>query len=207
MGCYEIDGVVPVVHPDAFVHPEAVLIGDVIIGAGAYIAPLASLRGDFGRITVGTGANVQDGAVLHCFPGADCVVADEGHIAHGAVLHGCTVGSWAMVGINAVVLDGVTVGEHALVGASSFVPAGFVVPPSTLVAGSPARVVRALDAETLAWKANGIRVYQALADRSQETLRPAIPQSGVDPDRPRLSTDRRTSVPLHEYRRATETLR
>lgn len=200
MGIYEIDGVVPVVHPEAFVHPEAVLIGDVIIGAGAYIAPLASLRGDFGRITIGAGANVQDTCVVHCFPGADCIVEDEGHIGHGAVLHGCIVRSGAMVGMHAIVMDGVIVGERALVGANSFVSAGFEVPPETLAAGNPATIVRELDEATLAWKANGVRVYQELAQRSRRTLRAAEPKTEVEPDRPRVSTGRDVSVPLHEFR-------
>ncbi len=202
MGIYEIDGVVPVVHPEAFVHPEAVLIGDVIIGAGSYIGPLASLRGDFGRITIGAGANVQDTCVVHCFPGADCIVEDDGHIGHGAVLHGCTIRSGALVGMHAIVMDGVDVGERALVAAGSFVRAGFVVPPEMLAAGNPAEIVRELDAETLAWKANGPRVYQELARRSLATLREVTPLTEPEPDRPRVSTGKDVSVPLHELRSA-----
>ncbi|HQW21546.1 MAG TPA: phenylacetic acid degradation protein PaaY, partial [Rhodocyclaceae bacterium] len=98
---YSIDGITPVVDPTAFVHPSAVLIGDVIVGPGAYIGPCASLRGDFGRIVVGTGVNVQDGCVMHCFPGCETLVEENGHIGHGAVLHGCIVRRNAMVGINA----------------------------------------------------------------------------------------------------------
>jgi phenylacetic acid degradation protein len=200
MGCYEIDGVVPVVAPTAFVHPDAVLIGDVIVGDGAYVGPLASLRGDFGRITVGAGANVQDGCVLHCFPGAACTVEPEGHIGHGAVLHGCTVRSGAMVGMNAVVMDGAVIGARALVGASAFVAAGFEVPAEALAAGNPAKIVRQLDEQMLAWKANGIRVYQELARRSLASLRPAAPLAAIDPGRAELPVGRDRSVPLHEYR-------
>ena len=200
MGCYEIDGVTPVVAPSAFVHPDAVLIGDVVIGDGAYIGPLASLRGDFGRITVGAGANVQDGCVLHCFPGATCTVEPEGHIGHGAVLHGCTVQSGAMVGMNAVVMDGARIGTRALVGASAFVPAGFEVPAEALAAGNPARIVRQLDDQMLAWKANGIRAYQELARRSRATMRPAVPLTAIDPGREGLLFGQEVSLPRHEYR-------
>jgi phenylacetic acid degradation protein len=199
---YEIDGVSPIVHPSAFVHPTAVLIGDVEVHPRAYIGPLASLRGDFGRVTVGAGANVQDCCVQHSFPGKDCVVEDEGHVAHGVVLHGCTVRSLALVGMNAVVMDDAVIGWHALVAANSFVPAELVVPDRSLVAGSPAVVVRELDDATLAWKANGVRVYQELAVRSLETMREVTPLSEPPRERNRVSTDSRTSKPLHEARRA-----
>lgn len=201
MGVWSIEGVVPVVHPEAFVHPEAVLVGDVHVGAGAYVGPLASLRGDFGRIELGAGANLQDSCVMHSFPGAACVVEPDGHVGHGAVLHGCTVRSGALVGMNAVVMDDVDVGERALVGANAFVPAGLVVPAEHLVAGNPARVVRELDADTLAWKANGVRVYQELARRSRATMVATEPLAEAEPDRPSLSTTTATSVPLHELRR------
>ena len=105
MPVYSLEGITPVVHPDAFVHETAVLIGDVIIGSGCYIGPNASLRGDFGRIVIKQGANVQDTCVMHTFPGKDCIVERDGHIGHGAVLHGCLIGVNAMVGMNAVVMD------------------------------------------------------------------------------------------------------
>jgi phenylacetic acid degradation protein len=200
---YAIEGVRPVVHPGAFVHPDAVLIGDVHVGDGAYVAPLASLRGDFGRIVVGAGANVQDSCVLHCFPGAACELADEAHIGHGAILHGCTVGSFAMVGMNAVVMDGAVIGDEALVGAGAFVPAGLEVPPRHLVAGNPAKVVRELDETALAWKANGVRVYQELAQRSRGSLLVCEPLPEAEPDRPSLSTGTEVSVPLHVARQRT----
>ena len=201
MGVYSIEGVVPVVHPEAFVHPDAVLIGDVHVGAGAYVGPLASLRGDFGRIELGAGANLQDSCVMHSFHGAGCPVEPEGHIGHGAVLHGCTVRSGAMVGMNAVVMDGADIGGRALVAANAFVPAGLVVPANHLAAGNPAKVVKELDADALAWKANGIRVYQELARRCRATLLAVEPLAEEEPDRPSLSTTTATSVPLHEFRR------
>ena len=155
MPSYSIEGVIPVVHPTAYVHPTAVLIGDVHVGPGCYVGPLASLRGDFGRIVLEEGSNLQDSAVFHTFPGTVAVLGRDGHVGHGAVLHGCRIGTGALVGTNAVVMDDATVGEYAFVGAHSFVRSGFVVPPRMLVTGSPAKVVRDLTADELAWKANG----------------------------------------------------
>ncbi|MGA8369900.1 MAG: hypothetical protein WB765_07185 [Acidimicrobiales bacterium] len=202
MGIYEIEGVVPIVHPTAFVHPEAVLIGDVLIGAGCYVGPLASLRGDFGQVEVVAGANVQDGCVLHCFPGRNVVVGEDGHIGHGAVLHGCRIGRGVLVGMNSVVMDGATIGDLSFVGACSFVRAETEVPERHLVAGNPARVLRELTDAEMAWKANGTHVYQDLARRSQASLRPTTPLSAPEENRPRLSTDEDTAVPLREYRRS-----
>ena len=114
---YAIDGIVPVVDPSAYVHPSAVLVGDVIVGPRAYIGPGASLRGDFGRIVVEEGANIQDTCMLHGFPGKDTVVGAESTIGHGAVLHGCVVERGALIGMNAVVNDNAVVGEDAMVAA------------------------------------------------------------------------------------------
>ena len=201
MTCYEIDGVVPVVDPTAFVHPSAVLIGDVIVGAECYIGPHASLRGDFGRIIVGEGSNVQDSCVLHAFPGADCELAPHSHLGHGAIVHGARIGSYAMVGMNAVVMDGCVIGEDALIGACSFVKAGETVPARALVVGNPARVVRTIDDETVAWKRNGVQTYRELGGRSRASLREVEPLAAPEPDRGRVSTDASVSRPLHQTRR------
>ncbi len=200
VGFFAIDGVIPVVDPTTFVHPSASVIGDVIIGPGCYIGPFASLRGDFGRIEISGGANVQESAVLHCFPDAACEVGEEGHIGHGAVLHGCQIRSKGFVGINSVVMDGAIVGEDALVAAHSFVAAGFEVPARTLVAGSPAKIIRELDETALQWKANGPRAYQALARRSLAGFTPVEPLRELDADRPSLRHDAQRSKPLHELR-------
>jgi phenylacetic acid degradation protein len=114
---YSIDGITPVVHPSAFVHPSAVLIGDVIVGPRCYVGPAACLRGDFGRIVLEEGVNVQDACVMHSYAERDAVIEAWGHIGHGAILHGCHVGRNAMVGMNAVVMDGAVIGEQSLVAA------------------------------------------------------------------------------------------
>jgi phenylacetic acid degradation protein len=186
MPCYEIDGLRPVVHPTAFVHPDAVLIGDVIVGARCYVAPLASLRGDFGRIVLEDGSNVQDSCVMHGFPGTDTVVEEDGHIGHGAVLHGCRVGRNALVGMNAVIMDNAVIGDSAIVAASAFVKAGMEIPPRMLAAGMPAKVLRELSEQEIAWKADGTRTYQQLTERSLATLKPCTPLAAPEADRPRI---------------------
>ncbi len=183
---YAIDGIVPVVDPTAYVHPSAVLIGDVIVGADCYVGPCASLRGDFGRLILERGVNVQDTCVMHGFPGTDTVIEENGHIGHGAVLHGCRIGRNALVGMNAVVMDNASIGEASIVAASAFVKAGAEIPPRSLVAGMPARVVRELSAEEIEWKTAGTRTYQELTLRCLATMVETAPLEAVEPDRKRI---------------------
>jgi phenylacetic acid degradation protein len=199
MTAYSVDGLVPVVHPTAFVHPQASLIGDVIVGAGCYIGPMASLRGDFGRVILHEGSNVQDGCVLHSFPGKDALLEADAHVGHGAVLHGCIIRRGALIGIGAILMDDVVVEEEAFVGAASFVRAGFIVPARTLVTGIPARVVRALKPEELRWKEAGTREYQELAVRCRASLRKCAPLSEPEPDRPTRGVS--GTAPLHTIER------
>ena len=187
MPVYSLEGITPVVHPDAFVHETAVLIGDVLIGAGCYIGPHASLRGDFGRIIVEQGANVQDGCVMHSFPGKDCVVERDGHIGHGAVLHGCRIGSNAMVGMNAVVMDDAVIGGSSIVGAAAFVAANFECPPRSLVIGVPAKTRRSLSDEEIEWKTRGTVEYQQLASRCRASLVRTEALKEAEPDRRRMN--------------------
>lgn len=183
---FSIDGVIPVVHPDAYVHPTAVLIGDVIIGPSCYVGPCASLRGDFGRLILEKGSNLQDGCVMHGFPSTDTVIGEDGHIGHGAILHGCRIGRDALVGMNAVVMDGAIVGESAMVAAMAFVRAGFEVPPRSLAAGIPAKVLRPLTERDLAWKREGTADYQHLVLRSKRSLKAVDPLTEMEPNRPRV---------------------
>ncbi|MBI5584886.1 MAG: transferase hexapeptide repeat family protein [Deltaproteobacteria bacterium] len=172
---YSLDGKAPVIDPKAFVHPEAVLIGDVVVGPGCYIGPCACLRGDFGPIRLEAGAAVQDTCVIHTFPGQEARIETGGLLGHGAVIHGCIIKKNAMVGINAVVLDRAVVGENSLVAAGALVPAGLEIPAGRLVAGVPAKVVRPLTEEEIKKKLEGIRLYQTLAVRSLQTMRPVEP--------------------------------
>jgi phenylacetic acid degradation protein len=192
---YSIDGFVPVIDPAAFVHPQASLIGDVMVAAGCYVGPGASLRGDFGRIVVGRGSNVQDNCILHAFPGKDTLLEEDAHIGHGAMLHGCLVRRGALIGIGAIIMDDAVVEEEAIVGAASFVPAGFTVPRRSLVMGVPARIVRLLKPEEIAWKADGTREYQELTRRCLASFRECQPLIAPEPDRPRFAGG--AAVPLH----------
>lgn len=183
---YSIDGLTPVVDPSAYVHPSAVLIGDVIVGPDCYVGPAACMRGDFGRLILKRGANLQDTCVMHGFPGGDTVVHENGHIGHGAILHGCQVGYNAMVGMNAVVMDNVIIGEQAIVAASAFVKAGTVIESGVLVAGVPAKVIRQLTQEEIDWKSQGTALYQDLTRRSMQTMRSVTPLTAVEPNRKRI---------------------
>ncbi|WP_412479376.1 phenylacetic acid degradation protein PaaY [Azonexus sp. IMCC34839] len=183
---YAIDGIVPVVDPTAYVHPSAVLIGDVIVGPGCYVGPCASLRGDFGRLILEAGANLQDTCVMHGFPGTDTVVGENGHIGHGAVLHGCCVGRNALVGMNAVIMDNAVIGEASIIAASAFVKASEVVPDGVLVAGVPAKVIRPLSDEEMAWKAEGTKTYQDLTRRCLATMVETAPLVAMEADRKRI---------------------
>jgi phenylacetic acid degradation protein len=196
---YSIDGITPVVHPSAFVHPSAVLIGDVIVGARAYIGPAACLRGDFGRIVVEEGANIQDTCMLHGFPGKDTVVGAESTVGHGAVLHGCVVGRGALIGMNCVVNDNAEIGEDAVVAALAFVKAEDTVPPRTLAVGIPAKVVRTLSPQELRWKKDNMHLYQQLAVRSSTTMREVEALTAVEPNRKRI--DIPGAIPLSELKK------
>ncbi len=187
---FSYDGVVPVIDPLAFVHPTAVLVGDVIVGAGCYVGPGAVLRGDYGRITLRPGSNVQETCVAHAFPGKDVLVEELGHIGHGAVLHGCRIGPNAMVGMNAVVMDEAVIGENSILGALAFVKAGALIPPNCMAVGSPARVVRELTEVEIDWKRRGTGVYQQLALEAKDKLASATPLSEVEPNRRRVAAPR-----------------
>lgn len=192
MGIYAWDGIVPVVDPLAFVHPDAVVIGDVIIGPACYVGPGAVLRGDFGRIVMEVGSNLQETCVVHAFPGKDVVIEESGHIGHGAVLHGCRIGRGAMVGMNAVVMDEAVVGPESIIAALAFVKAGAGIPPRSLAVGSPAKVIRELSDDEVAWKAQGTVIYQRLALEAPEKLRPVEPLRAVEDGR------RRAEAPAYD---------
>ncbi len=183
---YAYDGVVPVIDPDAFVHPSAVVIGDAIVAAGCYVGPGAVLRGDFGRIEMRRGSNLQETCVVHSFPNLQVIIEEDGHIGHGAVLHGCHIGRNAMVGMNAVVMDEAVIGENSIVAALAFVKAGAQIPPGSLVVGAPAKVARSLSEDEIDWKRRGTGVYQQLAAQARDKLQPAAPLAAPEPDRPRI---------------------
>lgn len=170
MPCYEFKGAEPRVHPSAYIHPSAEVIGNVTIGRKCFIAPGATLRGDIGRIVVGDGSNIQDGCILHVNTGGSVVVKEDVTVGHGAVLHGCTVEPGAMVGMRAVVLDDAVVGSESIVAACAFVKMGMAVPPRTLVAGVPGRVLRELTDDDVAMIAEGTVHYQHMCEEFTREL-------------------------------------
>ena len=167
---YAIDGVIPVVAPSAFVHPTAVLIGDVIVGDDCYVGPGASLRGDFGRIEMKRESNFQDNCTAHCFAGGGVTIGERASIGHGAVLHGCDIGDRALIGMNAVVMDGAVIGADCIVAALSFVRAGYEAAPATLLAGIPAEPKRELGEREMSWKAEATQDYLDLVPRCRSSL-------------------------------------
>lgn len=184
MPCYSFEGIVPVVDPTTYLHPTAVLIGDVTVGPRCYIGPHASLRGDFGRITVEGNTSIQDSCTLHTGAGSDCIVERYATVGHGSILHGCTVRKYALIGMHSVVLDGAEIGEESLVAALSLVKNDAVMPARHLIAGNPARAVKEFAPEAIVWKNDA---YQRLADRSLAALIQCEPLRAPEPDRRRHS--------------------
>ena len=180
---FSYDGVKPVIDPGCYVHPTAVVIGDVCIETGCYVGPGAVLRGDFGPILLEAGSNIQETCVVHSFPNVEVVVGEAGHIGHGAILHGCRVGRNAMVGMNSVVMDGVTIGENSIVGALSFLKAGAVFGANCLILGIPAKEVRQLTPAELDWKRTGTAIYQQIARDAQHKLESCEPLIQKEPNR------------------------
>lgn len=183
---YSFKGLRPIVHPSAYVHPEANVTGDVWIGPDVYIGPGAVLRGDWGRITVHAGANIQENCVVHVFPGEDVVLNEMAHIGHGAIVHGATVGRNCLVGMHAVLMDQAVVGDESIVGALCFVPQGMDIPPRSVVVGNPAKIVKQVSDEQLAWKTEGTGWYQRLPGEAKADLAPCDPLNEPEENREKI---------------------
>lgn len=185
MPVYSFQGMVPVVDPSAYVHPTAVLIGDVIIGAGVYVAPCAVLRGDFGRLVIEEDANVQDHCVVHGFPDRDTVVEKLGHIGHHAIIHGAVVRRNSMIGMGAILLDYCEIGADSIVAAQALVKANEIVPPRSMMAGVPAKRIREVTDKDLEWKRLATIDYKRLPPLYHQSLKPADPLKAVEANRQR----------------------
>jgi phenylacetic acid degradation protein len=185
MPVYSFQGMVPVVDPSAYVHPTAVLIGDVIIGAGVYVAPCAVLRGDFGRLVIEEDANVQDHCVVHGFPDRDTIVEKLGHIGHHAIIHGAIVRRNSMIGMGAVLLDYCEIGADSIVAAQALVKANEIVPPRSMMAGIPAKRIREVTDKDLEWKRLATIDYKRLPPLYHQSLKPADPLKAVEANRQR----------------------
>lgn len=172
---YEFKGFIPVVHETAFVHPQAAVTGNVIIGRDVYIGPGAAIRGDWGGIVIEDGCNVQENCTIHMFPGVTVVLREGAHIGHGAIIHGATIGRNCLVGMNSVIMDNAQIGDECIIGALCFIKADEVIPSRSLVVGNPAKVIRQVSDEMIAWKTEGTRLYQQLPAELHESLRPCEP--------------------------------
>ena len=184
MGCYSFNGFIPVIDPSSFVHETASVIGDVVIGKDCYIGPGAVIRGDWGRITIEDGCNVQENCVVHMFPGKNITFESGAHLGHGCVVHGADLKSNCLIGMNAVVMDGASVGKNSIVGALSFVKSNEVIPDDHLFAGNPGKVIKKLSTEMIAWKTVGTELYQALSKDCLSSLLPVQPLSEIEANRP-----------------------
>lgn len=181
---YEFNGYKPVVHETAFIHPQANVTGNVIIGAHCYIGPGAVLRGDWGQILIADGCNIQENCVVHMFPGKQAAFEEGAHIGHGAIIHGATVGKNSLIGMNAVLMDDVVVGENCIVGALCFVPANMAIPAKSLVVGNPAKIIKEVSDQMIAWKTEGTKLYQQLPTDCYNTLKECDPLREIEENRP-----------------------
>ncbi len=175
MAFYEFNGIKPIVHPSSFVHPQAAVTGSVVIGRNVYIGPGCALRGDWGRILIEDGCNVQEGCTVHMFPGATVVLKESAHIGHGAVIHGAAIGKNCLVGMNAVIMDGAELGDECIVGALAFIRQGEKFEARSLIVGNPAKVLKQVSDEMMAWKTEGTKLYQQLPQQCFDTLKPCDP--------------------------------
>ncbi len=189
---FEFEGFRPVVHESAFIHPNATVTGNVIIGRDVYVGPGAAIRGDWGGIVIEDGCNVQENCTIHMFPGVTVLLEAGAHVGHGAVVHGARIGRNSLIGMNAVIMDNVVVGEECIIGALCFVPAEMVIPRRKVVVGNPARIVKDVSDDMIAWKSEGTRLYQQLPGALRRTLKACDPLREVPASRPKQTTSYKT---------------
>lgn len=180
---FEFNGFRPVVHESAFIHPNATVTGNVIIGCDVYVGPAAAIRGDWGEIVIEDGCNIQENCTLHMFPGVKVHLKRNAHIGHGAVVHGATIGENVLIGMNAVIMDNVYIGDGSIIGALALLPTDMQVPDRKVVVGNPAKILRDVTDEMLKWKSDGTKLYQALPQSCRDSLKPCEPLREIPKDR------------------------
>lgn len=192
MPIYSFKEFVPVVDSSSFVHPSAVVIGNVIIGKKVYIGPNAVLRGDWGQILIENGCNVQENCVIHMFPGTTALLKENAHVGHGAIIHGAILGENCLIGMNSVVMDDAEIGKNTIIGALSMVQSNVKLPPNSLAVGNPAKVVKELSEEQIAWKTKGTEYYQRLPQDCMDFLKECTPLESIEENRPKQVSDYKT---------------
>ncbi len=189
---YSFNNIKPVVHPSSFIHPQAAVTGDVIIGKNVYVGPGAAIRGDWGRIVIEDGCNVQENCTVHMFPGITITLQENAHIGHGAIIHGAQIGKNVLVGMNAVIMDNAQIGEESIVGALSFIKADEKFERRSLIVGNPAKKIKDVSNEMIQWKSEGTKLYQQLPKECFETLEECEPLHEMEKDRPVASANYKT---------------
>lgn len=189
---FEFNGFKPVIHESAFVHPQAAVTGNVIIGKNVYIGPGAAIRGDWGQIIIEDGCNVQENCTIHMFPGTTVVLKEAAHIGHGAIIHGAFIGRNVLIGMNAVIMDNAAIGDNCIVGALSFVPTNARIEERKVVVGNPAQIIREVTDEMIKWKTEGTRLYQQLPADCRASWKECVPLREVEPNRPLQASDYKT---------------
>ena len=172
---YQFNGFIPAIDETSFIHPQAAVTGNVIIGKNCYVGPGAAIRGDWGQIIIEDGCNVQENCTIHMFPGVTVLLREGVHIGHGAIIHGATIGRNCLVGMNSVIMDNVELGDESIVGALSLIKEGEKIPSRSLVAGNPARIIKQVSDEMIAWKTDGTKLYQALPAQIYESWKQVEP--------------------------------
>jgi len=186
---YEFNGFIPVVHESAFIHPQATVTGNVFIGANVYVGPGAAIRGDWGKIVIEDGCNVQENCTIHMFPGVEVRLCENAHVGHGAIIHGATLGRNCLIGMNAVIMDEVVVGDECIIGALTFIPAKMMIPARKVVVGNPAKIIKDVDDDMIKWKSKGTALYQKLPEACRSSLRITLPLKEAEPNRPEQNSD------------------
>jgi phenylacetic acid degradation protein len=184
MAIYAFNGFIPVIKESSFVHPQASVTGNVIIGEHVYIGPGAAIRGDWGQIIIEDGCNVQENCTIHMFPGTTVTLKKGAHIGHGAIIHGGTIGENCLIGMNSVIMDDVTIEDECIIGALCFVPANMEIPKRSIVVGNPAKIIKQVSEDMIAWKTKGTQLYQALPKECHDTLKPCEPLREIEANRP-----------------------
>ena len=181
---FEFNGYKPVVDRSSFIHPNATVTGNVIIGKNVYVGPSAAIRGDWGQIIIEDGCNIQENCTIHMFPGTTVLLKESAHIGHGAIIHGATIGKNSLIGMNSVIMDNVVIGDECIVGALCMVPAEMVVENRKLLVGNPAKIIKDVSDEMLQWKTKGTQLYQKLPSECYATLKPCEPLRRIPAFRP-----------------------
>lgn len=189
---YRFKNFIPVIHPSSFVHPQAAVTGNVVIGQNVYIGPGAAVRGDWGAIIIEDGCNIQENCTIHMFPGTTVLLKEAAHIGHGAIIHGAVIGRNCLIGMNAVIMDNAELADECIVGALSFIKAGEKFPQRSLIAGNPAKIIKEVSDEMIAWKTAGTKLYQQLPADMQQNFAPCEPLHEIPADRPPMDKNYQT---------------